>query len=48
MQVDGAESLLQIILQSRKWGTAAFVALEILFWGLFAGFLNKKRLHIKL
>ncbi|WOH01552.1 hypothetical protein DCAR_0520936 [Daucus carota subsp. sativus] len=46
--VDGAESLLQIILQSRKWGTAAFVALEILFWGLFAGFLNKKRLHIKL
>ncbi|XP_017249492.1 uncharacterized protein LOC108220276 isoform X1 [Daucus carota subsp. sativus] len=47
-EVDGAESLLQIILQSRKWGTAAFVALEILFWGLFAGFLNKKRLHIKL
>lgn len=48
MQVDGTVSLLQTILHSRKWGTAAFVAIEILFWGLFAGFLDKKRLYIKL
>lgn len=47
-EVDGVQSLLQTIFQSRKWGTAAFVALEILFWGFFAGFLNKKRLYIKL
>ncbi|KAL8149125.1 hypothetical protein AgCh_006216 [Apium graveolens] len=45
---DGAESELQTILQSRTWETTAFVALEILFWGLFAGFLNRKRVYIKL
>ncbi|XP_074368402.1 uncharacterized protein LOC141708596 isoform X1 [Apium graveolens] len=47
-EFDGAESELQTILQSRTWETTAFVALEILFWGLFAGFLNRKRVYIKL
>lgn len=48
MQVDGTESLLQSMLHSRKWGTLAFVVLEILFWGLVAGFLNMKRFYIRL
>ncbi|KAG5514249.1 hypothetical protein RHGRI_035600 [Rhododendron griersonianum] len=46
--VDGTESLLQSMLHSRKWGTLAFVVLEILFWGLAAGFLNMKRFYIRL
>ncbi|KAI8522628.1 hypothetical protein RHMOL_Rhmol13G0010900 [Rhododendron molle] len=46
--VNGTESLLQSMLHSRKWGTLAFVVLEILFWGLVAGFLNMKRFYIRL
>lgn len=48
MQVDGTESLLQVMLHSRKWGTAAFVIVEILFWGVVAGFLNMKQLYVRL
>ncbi|KAF7120498.1 hypothetical protein RHSIM_Rhsim13G0006700 [Rhododendron simsii] len=46
--VDGTELLLQSMLHSRKWGTLAFVVLEILFWGLVAGFLNMKRFYVRL
>ncbi|KAL6968588.1 heparan-alpha-glucosaminide N-acetyltransferase [Sarracenia purpurea var. burkii] len=46
--VDGTESLLQVMVHSRKWGTLAFVVLEILFWGLVAGFLHMKGFYIKL
>jgi heparan-alpha-glucosaminide N-acetyltransferase len=48
MQVDGTEMLFQAMLHSRKWGTLVFVLLEILFWGLVAGFLHMKGLYIKL
>lgn len=46
--VDASEALMQTILHSEKWGTMAFVIVEILFWGLFAGFLHKKGIYIKL
>ncbi|XP_062145151.1 uncharacterized protein LOC133852409 isoform X4 [Alnus glutinosa] len=46
--VDGTEMLFQAMLHSRKWGTLVFVLLEILFWGLVAGFLHMKGLYIKL
>ncbi|KAG4995813.1 hypothetical protein AAZX31_10G015400 [Glycine max] len=46
--VDASEALMQIIFHSKRWGTLAFVIVEILFWGLFAGFLHKKRIYIKL
>lgn len=46
--VDGTESLLQALVHSKKWGTLAFVMLEILFWGLVAGFLHMKHVYIKL
>ncbi|KAH7837192.1 hypothetical protein Vadar_010840 [Vaccinium darrowii] len=46
--VDGTELLLQSMLHSRKWGTLGFVVLEILFWGLVAGFLDMKRFYIRL
>ncbi|XP_015891884.3 uncharacterized protein LOC107426274 isoform X2 [Ziziphus jujuba] len=46
--VDGTQTLLQTMLHSRKWGTLAFVTLEILFWGLFAGFLHTKGIYMKL
>ncbi|CAL0320858.1 unnamed protein product [Lupinus luteus] len=46
--VDATEALLQTIFHSEKWGTLAFVIVEILFWGLFAGFLHKKGIYIKL
>ncbi|KAB1203261.1 Heparan-alpha-glucosaminide N-acetyltransferase [Morella rubra] len=46
--VDGTESLLQAMLHSRKWGTLAFVILEILFWSLVAGFLHMKGIYVKL
>ncbi|KAK8468058.1 hypothetical protein PHAVU_007G216500 [Phaseolus vulgaris] len=36
------------ILHSERWGTMAFVTVEILFWGIFAGFLHKKGIYIKL
>ncbi|XP_058755962.1 uncharacterized protein LOC131629184 isoform X2 [Vicia villosa] len=46
--IDTSEALIQNILQSEKWGTLAFVIIEILFWGLLAGFLHKKGIYIKL
>ncbi|KAK6937326.1 Heparan-alpha-glucosaminide N-acetyltransferase, catalytic domain [Dillenia turbinata] len=46
--VDGTESLLQAMLRSKRWGTLAFVMVEILFWGLVAGYLHVKRTYIKL
>ncbi|KAL8544946.1 hypothetical protein ACS0TY_005230 [Phlomoides rotata] len=46
--VDLLERLLQTLLHSEKWGTLAFVLLEILFWGAVAGFLHMKRVYIKL
>ncbi|KAL8527269.1 hypothetical protein ACS0TY_005226 [Phlomoides rotata] len=46
--VDLLERLLQMLLHSEKWGTLAFVLLEILFWGAVAGFLHMKRVYIKL
>ncbi|KAI4301467.1 hypothetical protein L6164_034745 [Bauhinia variegata] len=45
--VDGTESLLQAIFHSQKWGTVAFVVVEIIFWGVAAGFLHKKGIYIK-
>nr|GMD68891.1 heparan-alpha-glucosaminide N-acetyltransferase-like [Ipomoea batatas] len=46
--VDGSERLLQGMLHSENWGTLAFVLLEILFWGIVAGFLHMKKMYIKL
>ncbi|KAL6897762.1 hypothetical protein ACP4OV_006721 [Aristida adscensionis] len=46
--VDVTESLLQTILHSKRWGTLAFVLLEIIFWCLAAGFLHMKRIYVKL
>ncbi|CAH9079066.1 unnamed protein product [Cuscuta europaea] len=46
--VDSSERLLQGLFPSEKWGTLAFVMVEILFWGIVAGFLHLKRLYIKL
>ncbi|KAJ8899063.1 hypothetical protein K2173_010216 [Erythroxylum novogranatense] len=46
--VDGTKSLLQAMLHSERWGTLAFVILEILFWGLVAGFLHMKSIYVKL
>ncbi|KAI7984127.1 Heparan-alpha-glucosaminide N-acetyltransferase [Camellia lanceoleosa] len=46
--VDRTESLLQFMLHSKKWGTLTFVMLEILFWGLVAGFLHMKHIYVKL
>ncbi|KAL9267513.1 hypothetical protein AKJ16_DCAP26928 [Drosera capensis] len=43
--VDGTESLLQAILHSEKWGTLAFVLVEIAFWGIVAGFLHRKGIY---
>jgi heparan-alpha-glucosaminide N-acetyltransferase len=48
MQVDATEGLIQNVLHSEKWGTLAFVIIEILFWGLLAGILHKKGIYIKL
>lgn len=48
LQVDGTESLLQAVLHSKKWGTLAFVIVEILVWGLVAGFLHMKGIYIKM
>ncbi|KAK9281243.1 hypothetical protein L1049_004139 [Liquidambar formosana] len=46
--VDGTELLLQATLHSKKWGTLMFVMLEILFWGLVAGFLHMRGMYFKL
>ncbi|PKA48923.1 heparan-alpha-glucosaminide N-acetyltransferase [Apostasia shenzhenica] len=45
--VDFTESFMQTIFHSKKWGTLAFVILEILFWCLFSGFLHKRRIYFK-
>ncbi|KAL1293684.1 hypothetical protein HN51_054314 [Arachis hypogaea] len=46
--VNATEALLQTVFHSEKWGTMAFVIVEILFWCLFAGFLHKKGIYIKM
>ncbi|PON72431.1 Heparan-alpha-glucosaminide N-acetyltransferase [Trema orientale] len=46
--VDGTEALLQAMFRSRRWGTLVFVMLEILFWGIIAGFLHMKGIYMKL
>ncbi|ONK78715.1 uncharacterized protein A4U43_C02F21680 [Asparagus officinalis] len=46
--VNMTESLLQTIFHSERWGTLAFVLLEILFWCVVAGFLHKKGIYLKL
>ncbi|KAA8549110.1 hypothetical protein F0562_000794 [Nyssa sinensis] len=43
--VNGTESQMQAVFHSKKWGTLAFVSLEILFWGLVAGLLHMKRIY---
>ncbi|KAG8389541.1 hypothetical protein BUALT_Bualt02G0240000 [Buddleja alternifolia] len=45
--VNLSEVLLQSLFHSQKWGTLAFVMVEILFWGAVAGFLHMKRIYIK-
>ncbi|KAK1317947.1 hypothetical protein QJS10_CPA05g00289 [Acorus calamus] len=42
------ETLLQAGLHSKRWGTLAFVLLEILFWCLIAGFFHMKHVYVKL
>lgn len=46
--VDDTESLFQVMLHSKKWGTLVFVIVEILFWGLVAGFLHLTGIHVRL
>ncbi|GAB4841065.1 hypothetical protein Ancab_021810 [Ancistrocladus abbreviatus] len=46
--VDGTEMFLQALCHSKKWGTLVFVMVEILFWGLVAGFLHWKGIYVKL
>ncbi|XP_006654067.3 heparan-alpha-glucosaminide N-acetyltransferase-like [Oryza brachyantha] len=46
--VDGTEYLLQTIFHSKRWGTLAFVLLEIIFWCLAACFLHMKGIYLKL
>ncbi|KAI0510785.1 hypothetical protein KFK09_011394 [Dendrobium nobile] len=46
--VNLTESFLQSFFHSKKWGTLAFVLLEILFWCLVSGFLHLKGIYFKL
>lgn len=46
--VDATESLLQAIFHSKRWGTLAFVLVEIIFWCLAACFLHIKGVYLKL
>ncbi|KAJ0581779.1 hypothetical protein HanHA300_Chr04g0145021 [Helianthus annuus] len=46
--ITATELLFETVLHSEKWGKLAFVLLEILFWGLVAGFLHIKGIYIKL
>ncbi|KAL8143013.1 hypothetical protein V2J09_016045 [Rumex salicifolius] len=46
--IDIAESLLQGVLHSKRWGILSFVLLEIVLWGLFAGYLHSKGKYLKL
>ncbi|KAK4767112.1 hypothetical protein SAY86_014862 [Trapa natans] len=42
------ERTVQAMLRSERWGTLVFVLLEIVFWGLLAGFLHMKNIYIRL
>ncbi|XP_078439167.1 uncharacterized protein LOC144709470 isoform X2 [Wolffia australiana] len=44
--VDRLESGLQALFHSTQWGTFVFVLVEIIFWGLFSGFLHRKRIYL--
>ncbi|KAK1420460.1 hypothetical protein QVD17_22076 [Tagetes erecta] len=46
--VNATELLFKTVLHSEKWGKLVFVLLEIIFWGLVAGFLHIKGIYIKL
>ncbi|KAM3401068.1 hypothetical protein ACQJBY_005707 [Aegilops geniculata] len=46
--VDATECLLQAIFHSKRWGTLAFVLVEIIFWCLAACFLHMKGVYLKL
>ncbi|KAI3864644.1 hypothetical protein MKX03_009164 [Papaver bracteatum] len=46
--VNGTESLLQMVFQSKRWGTLVFVLVEIVFWCLFAGYLHLRGIYVKL
>ncbi|KAK8967531.1 hypothetical protein KSP40_PGU006401 [Platanthera guangdongensis] len=46
--VNLTESYLQSLLRSERWGTLAFVLLQILFWCLVSGFLHLKGIYFKL
>ncbi|GJY63647.1 heparan-alpha-glucosaminide N-acetyltransferase-like protein [Tanacetum coccineum] len=46
--VNATESLLKAVVHSEKWGKLVFVFLEIIFWGLVAGFLHIKGIYLKL
>ncbi|CAI9104895.1 OLC1v1003682C2 [Oldenlandia corymbosa var. corymbosa] len=46
--VNFTERLFQSMFHSEKWGTLAFVLVEILFWGVVAGFLHMKHVYVKL
>ncbi|KAJ4820811.1 heparan-alpha-glucosaminide N-acetyltransferase-like protein (DUF1624) [Rhynchospora pubera] len=48
VQVSLTEAVLQKICNSKRWGTLAFVLLEVLFWGLAAGVLHIKGIYYKL
>ncbi|XP_076885197.1 uncharacterized protein LOC143534643 isoform X2 [Bidens hawaiensis] len=45
---NATELLFETVLHSEKWGKLVFVLFEIIFWGLFAGFLHIKGIYIKL
>ncbi|MFS7931043.1 putative heparan-alpha-glucosaminide N-acetyltransferase [Helianthus anomalus] len=46
--ITATELLFETALHSEKWGKLAFVLLEILLWGLVAGFFHIKGMYIKL
>ncbi|XP_026435358.1 heparan-alpha-glucosaminide N-acetyltransferase-like isoform X2 [Papaver somniferum] len=46
--VNATESLLQMVFQSKRWGTLVFVLVEIVFWCLFAGYLHLRGIYVKL
>ncbi|KAK3140675.1 hypothetical protein QOZ80_5AG0404210 [Eleusine coracana subsp. coracana] len=46
--VDMTEYLLQTVFHSKRWGTLAFVLLEIIFWCFAAGLLHRKGIYLKL
>ncbi|XP_073009907.1 uncharacterized protein [Typha latifolia] len=46
--VNVTESFLQTIFHSKRWGTLAFVLVEIIFWCLVAGLLHRKGIYVKM